>query len=548
MTEALTRPSLPLGRVTARMPSGTIYHSPMGLFDFQALGIADGYLRLETHGSWDGILVVWDTGTGKTHFAMSLAGLLYEDDEIDVVLLVAEKGKVGEWEEDFAKFTSLTPYLHHGAGRDKRFRKAGIPEVLITTYETAKADVARLVKVPGKRGTSIEEGWLLEHLVGKRVLVVYDEVTKLKSRSSGNYKAHEFMLKRLSKAAHLRVVGLTATPIEKDWEDAFNQGRLLRPDLMPTVSDFEQRFVRGRHPQYGTAYYRDEAMGDFAAIMRPLILRKRKTDPDVIEQFPKQVEESHHLHLSDGIYTFYEALEELGQQYLAEHEEPLPGLWTVLRQTAGYPEALLHSEGALAQQVVTAFGEDYLKALGSTKADWLIDYLKPLVLGQGAKAVVFTFFGQSILPLLARDIRKAGIEVFTNHGAMSPDQQTAMRQGFRGSARPAVFLTSDAGARGLNLPEAHYVVEYESALTFANRTQRINRIHRIDSEAPSVTAMTCFANYTVEELIANKVIARNEQQDVLLEDEDAGEGFISAEERRAMLNIARGRKTRRKTT
>ena len=545
MTDLLT--TRPSGRVVARRPeNGLIYHSPRGLYEFQALGIADGYLRLEGHGQWDGVLVVWDTGTGKTHFAMSLAALLYEDDEIDAVLLVAEKGKIGEWEEDFAKYTSLEPFLHHGTGRDKRFQKVGLPEVLVTTYETTKADTAKFVKIPGKRGKSLQEGWLLEELVGKRVLVVYDEMTKLKTRNSDNYRAHEHMLKRLARGAHLRVVGLTATPVEKDYEDAFNLGRLLRPDLMPAVGEFESTYVRARHPQYGTPYYNEHVMHHFAATMRPLVLRKRKTDPDVIDQFPKQVEESHHLVLSDGIYDLYEALEQLGQEYLAEHEEHMPGLWTVLRQVAGYPEALLHSEGALAKQIVEAFGADYLQGLGSTKSDWLNTYLDPLVKGQGAKAVVFTFFGQSILPLLARDIRKKGIRVYTNHGAMTPAQQTEMRLGFRGHNGPAVFLTSDAGARGLNLPEAHYVVEYESAMTFANRTQRLNRIHRIDSEAPSVTAMTVFATYTVEDMIANKIIARNEQQDILLEDNDAGESFISADDRRTMLGISRDRKIRKK--
>lgn len=541
MTDVATLPS---GRVASRLPSGTIYHSPRGLYPFQATGIADGYLRLEMHGQYDGILVVWDTGTGKTHFAMSLAALLYEDDEIDAVLLVAEKGKVGEWVEDFRAFTCLEPMLHHGQGRDKRFEKAGLPEVLVTTYETTKADVAKIVKVPGKRGKAVQDGWLLQHLLGKRVLVVYDEMTKLKSRGTDNYRAHQHMLKHLAKRAHLRVVGLTATPVEKDYEDAFNQGRLLRPDLMPTVAAFDDRYVKGRDP-YGRPTYYEERMHEFAAIMRPLILRKSKTDPDVIDQFPQQIEESRHVVLPDAQYAFYDACETLGQEYTDENGEPMPGLWSVLRLIAGYPEALLHAKGGLATQIVAAFGENYLRNCPNGKRDALLEWLEPIVLGQGAKAVVFTFFGQSILPLLARDIRGKKMRVFTNHGGMSPAEQTESRVGFRQHQGPAVFLTSDAGARGLNLPEALYVAEYESALTFANRTQRINRIHRIDSLHPSVTCMTFFADYTVEDLIANNMINRNTQHDTLLDDNDSGENFISAADRRAMLDISRGRKNKK---
>lgn len=537
--DATTRPE---GRVVARLPGGNIYHSPRGLYPFQATGIADGYLRLEMHGQHDGALVVWDTGTGKTHFAMALAALLYEDDEIDAVLLVAEKGKIGEWCEDFRSFTSLTPFLHHGAGREKRFQKNGLPDVLVTTYETAKADLARFEKVAGKRGTSVVDNWMLDEYRGLRVLVVYDEITKLKNRSSQNYKAHQHALKAMARVAHLRVVGLTATPVEKDYEDAFNQGRLLRPDLMPTVADFEKRFVRGRDP-YGRPTYRHEVMHEFAGIMAPLIIRKRKTDPDVIDQFPAQIEESKHLVLPDPQYAFYEAIEALGQEHLEEHDEPMPGLWTCLRQIAGYPEGLIHSQGVLAQQIVRAFGVDYLKAVPSGKVEWLLEHVAP-IRDQGDKTVIFTFFGQSILPLLARDLRDKGHRVYVNHGAMTPQEQTDSRLGFRQHQGPAIFLSSDAGARGLNLPEATYLVEYESALTFANRTQRVNRIHRIDSTKKIVNVMTAFADYTVEDLIASKMINRNEQHDLLLDD-DAGEGFISASDRRAMLAISRGRKIKK---
>lgn len=527
------------------MPNGRLYQTKH-VYEFQATGIADGYLRLETHGQHDGILVVWDTGTGKTHFGMSLAALLFEDGEIDAVLVVCEKGKLLDWVEDFGKYTSLTVRTHHGPGREKRFDKHGRPDVLVTTYETAKSDLTSFVREPGKRGKTIKDNWLLTQYLGQRVLVIYDEFTKLKNRSTDNYKGHQHALNHLAKAAHLRVAGLTATPVEKDYEDAFSQGRLLRPDLMPKVADFERRFVKGRDP-FGRATYRTERMHEFAEIMRPLILRKRKTDPDVVDQFPAQIEEAKHLLLSEPQYAFYEALEELGQEHLQDSQEPMPGLHTVLRQVAGYPEALIHSQGDLAKQIVQAFGADYLRDLGSTKAEWLCSYLEPLVLGQDAKAVVFTFFGQSILPLLARDLRRKGMTVYTNHGGMTPREQQDSRQGFKTSTRPAVFLTSDAGARGLNLPEATYLVEFESALTFANRVQRLNRIHRIDSVKSICHAMTAYADYTVEDLIAHNVMKRNEQHDVLVDsDDEVGDRHISAADRRAMLSISRGRKIKKK--
>jgi SNF2 family DNA or RNA helicase len=513
-------------------PEGALYHSPLGLFGFQEWGIAEAYLR----GS---AAAIWDTGTGKSHLGMRLETLLVEDGLVDLALVVAEKGKIGEWVDDFERFTTLDVRLHHGPGRMKRLEKKGLPQVLVTTYETSKADIAKFVRPPGKRGTRIESGPLLDLLRPLRVLVIYDEFGKLRNRSSANYKAHAYLLKELRKVhPDTRVLGLTATPIEKDWEDAFNQFRLVRPDLMPTVGDFESYFVKYRD-MYGRATYHPQRMHEFAEMCAPIIMRKRKTDPDVLAEFPKRTEQSRHFQMGDEQRKFYEMVE--GLQY--GEEEPVPGLWIVLRQIAGHPASIIHAArnpdgGKLAKMLVEELGEDYIRDIPSVKTDGLIEYLKPIINGQGAKVVVFTFFGQSLLPVLASALRKAKFKVYTNHGGMSVDEQTASRKAFKEDPDPAVFLTSDAGSRGINLPEATYVVEYESALTYANRTQRLDRIHRIDSTAVTCTCMTFLVDGTVEVPIINRVIERNKQHDILLGDDDAGEELMTAAERKEALQIS----------
>jgi len=508
-------------------PEGALYHSPLGLFEFQEWGIAEAYLR-------ESAMAVWDTGTGKSHLGMRLAALLYEDDLIDLCLVVCEKGKAGEWVEDFETFTTLESRLHHGPGRMKRLEKLGLPQVMVTTYETSKVDVAKFVRPPGKRGTRIDPGPLLELIRDLRVLIIYDECGKLRNRTSANYKAHYYLQKELRKVNTTRIIGLTATPIEKDYEDAFNQIRLIRPDLMPNIGDYEAYFVKYRD-MYGRAKYREDRMHEFAAMCAPAIMRKRKTDPDVIAEFPKRTEQSRHFEMGKEQRDFYEMVESLqdGQ------DEPVPGLWTVLRQIAGHPASILNSQGQLSRMLVEELGEDYIRSIPSVKTEGLIEYMKPLVNGQGAKVVLFSFFGQSLLPILAEELRKAKFTVFINHGGMGIQEREESKSAFKKHPDPAIFLTSDAGARGINLPQAIYCVEYESALTYANRTQRLDRIHRIDSTAETCTCMTFLLNGTVEVPIIERVIKRNEQHDVLLGDDDAGENLMNAQERKEALRVAR---------
>lgn len=512
-----------------------LYHSDLGLYDFQAEDIAKGYLMPSG-------LVAWDTGTGKSHWAMAISCLLVEDDEIDVVVLIAEKNKIAddEWVGDFEQFTKLDAHRYHGTGRQKRLEKLPeFPRVIITTYETAKADLVKMETVPGKRTKAFSPGPLSEMIGDRRPLVIFDESTKIKNRSSATYKAmywwvNRYLRKRYPKT---RAWGLTATPLETGWEDAFNQARLLWPPSMPTVEYFEQTFVSSRDP-YNRPTYRRERMPEFVSMFRPIILRRRKTDPELIDQFPKMVEDARHFVMGDEQRKFYEMVEEIG--FPLDAEEPEPGMLTLMRQIAGHPASILFSQGMFAQVLAQEFGADYLRSIPSVKTEGLVDYLTPIIHGQGDKALTFTFFGQSVLPLLAEALREKKMEVFTHHGGQTSHDQELARTKFRKYDGPAVFLTSDAGSRGINMPEATYVVEYESALTYALRKQRIDRIHRIISTAPTTNAMTFFLDHTVEARLALNMSERNAQSDMLLgDDEDGGEHFLTAAERKDALRIAR---------
>lgn len=509
-----------------------MYSSPTGLYEFQAAGVSRAYLRRN-------LLACYDTGLGKTHLAMALASMLLEDAQIDLCLIVAEKNKLREWQQDFRTFTRLESVIYHGPGRVKRLDKSpGVP-VIISTYETIRNDCATFL---GPR--KVRPGLFMRTLEGKRVLVVYDEVTKLATRSSALYKAHEFMLKELRKADPGRVIGLTANPLTTGWESTFNMLRLIDPASMPPVGVFNERYVQSRD-DYKRPYYRKDAIPHFVALCQPVMIRKRKTDPDVIDQFPRKIEEIEVAEMGTEQLKLYKVIEGLSWDDDGEYVE-IPGLWTVLRQFAGHPAALVRAAdnggSELAKQLVAGLGAQTLMEMPSAKTQALVAHLRK-VADQGDKALVFTFFGQTVLPVLAEVLTGEGFKVFVHHGAMTEADQFEARQAFRSYAGPAVLLSSDAGARGINLPEATYVVEYDSALSYFIRDQRFGRSHRIDSKAPSITCTTLVLEGTVERGIVDLALTRNAQQDQLLGDLSGdGDEFVSATDRRRMLSIARSRK------
>lgn len=489
------------------------------LYPFQREAV-DRALELD-----EGLHVVYDLGTGKSVIGIATMLEMKSRGMVDHVLLVCERNKLGEWEEDVARFTDLSALRYHGSNRKRKLEKEGLPDVLITTYETAKADLVVFEKAG--RGKSTRDNLLLEKMLGRNWLVVYDEAARLSNRQSGIYKAHFHAVKRLRSQGNVRVLGLTGTPIERDWENAFNQLRLVAPSSMPTITSFEENFVSFRDP-FGRAQYRYSRMPEFVDMASRVMIRKRKTDSDVRNQFPRMVEEARYVDLHPDHKKLYDAVREAARD---EEGGMVPGAYTIMRQLAGHPAAVLHSQESseLAQTLVEAIGEGVLMNLPSAKSQALREHLRAVVKDQGAKAVVFTFFGQSVLRELRVELESEGFTVFSYHGGLTPAEAERTVKDFRSHPEPCVFLSSDSGAQGINLPEATYVVEYESALTYAKRAQRINRINRLTSGSESVHCLTLVARDTVEEDIVTNMLTRNAMLDQL--NGDSGEGHVSATDR-----------------
>lgn len=482
--------------------------------------------------------------THNTIFSLILASYLFEDDKIDQVMVVCEQNKIRDWVEDVERFTALSALRYHDAGRQKRLARHGVPHVLVTTHETGKIDLMTRVRAPGRRGRGkATDGPLVEALGlrGKRTLWIFDE-PKMRNRSSELYQAYWYLMGALRRPGmpHQRVVALTATPIESDIADAFNLGRFLAPEVFPSVGDFESYYAKGKD-DFGNLVFRQDRKEEFSELFRSIMLRKRKTDPDVIHQFPKQIEESVKVAMTRDHRAFYEVVERLldppeGEPDPRDEEQIVADerrIKTALRITAGHPAAHLHLDNPISQQIAERIGAEGLRAIGSSKALDLITRLKPLVKGQRAQVIVFSRY-TSVIVEAARDLREAGYVVAEYHGRQGDWQNERAKREFLNGGCEILFC-SDKAARGLNFKNAQYVYEYDPT-SWALHTQRINRVHRIDSDMPSVTATTMVLEDSPEVNTLARMIDRNEDMDTLLGDVEDETEFVSAETRRELLD------------
>ena len=473
-------------------------------------------------------MFVFDTGVAKSATSLAAACLALQDD-VDLILIICEQSKLddaNEWPFDVRTFTTISDYgIYHGPRR-RKLLEGRLPTVVITTYDIVRQDAA--VKISARKFT---DGPLLGALMQRRVMVIYDEISVLGRRSSGRYKTHYYMLSRLrEKDPDLRVIGLTATSQDTGYENTFSELRLMVPKAMPTVKEFERRVISYRSPDdHYAPHYRPEGVLWFRQVCAPRMIRKRKTDPDVRDEFPRFSEKFIPCLMKGDQRRLYKALDSLGTGDDGRRRE-LPGLRPLMRQFLGDPlavrEAARAGDSDLARMVWEEWEEE-LTRCSSAKTEELLNRLS-MITGNGYKAIVFTFYGQTVLKVLEE--RLAAFSLYVYHGQMTKAARERSKAGFRAHQGAAVLLTSDALAKGPNIPEASYVIEHEPARTYSGRVQRAGRAHRLGCELPT-TLFTLFTRDTLEDEVSiPRLLRRNDEQDTMLGDHGA-EGHVSAADR-----------------
>jgi len=483
-----------------------------------------------------------DVGLGKTVMAIAAAEILLQDGVVDRVLVGAEKVKVVDWVTDIGRFTDRSVTLYGGSAARRRQMCSELGDFVVGTYETLRNDIA--IKTPvtaNKRGWSWSDGPLLEALCGSAVLVLRDEgAAKMgATRSSHMFQAFQRLGQRLAATGSVRMVEISATPMDRDPEGMRNVGSLIAPDLVGNVSFFYEHYVAAwdRFNKFKPVRFKNLSPADcepgvtpLSELLGPILMTKRKTDPDVVALFPEMPPmEITPVVLSEVEQGLYRDIVRTFSETASDTE-----LFTLMRQVVGHPRALESSSAPTASAVVEVFGERLAKA-PTTKLDALVARVLSQS-RQGSSSVVYTFFGQSVLPWIAERLRSEGLSVVVNHGGVSMgDRQRAMEAFEAGDAQ--VFLSSDAGARGINLGRGEYIEQYDLPLTDSISYQRLGRISRLGGSHSVVFANALVVMGTIEEQVADIFLRRKEWAEETI----GPSGGLSAEQMRRVLSVERER-------
>ncbi|WP_406864858.1 DEAD/DEAH box helicase [Streptomyces sp. HUAS MG47] len=415
-----------------------------------------------------------DMGLGKTITLIALH-LHRQSDQTSAgpTLVVCPTSLMGNWQREIEKFAPGTPVRRfHGPVRSLEGLADG--EFVLTTYGTMRLDAPRLAAVH----------W---------GMVVADEAQHVKNPYSATAKE----LRTLGAKAR---VALSGTPVENNLSELWAILDWTTPGLLGRLGTFRTRYAQAVEGGQDPA-----AAARLSALVRPFLLRRRKSDPGIAPELPPKTETDRAVSLTAEQAGLYEAvvretLAAIAEADGMERRGLVVKLLTALKQICNHPAQFLKEERP--------------RIDGRSGKLELLDELLDTIVAEGASVLVFTQYVQ-MARLLERHLADRGVPSQFLHGGTPVPEREAMVQRFQAGEVPVFLLSLKAAGTGLNLTRAGHVVHYDRWWNPAVEAQATDRAYRIGQTQP-VQVHRLIAEGTVEDRIAEMLLRKRELADSVL--------------------------------
>ncbi|NEB74213.1 DEAD/DEAH box helicase, partial [Streptomyces sp. SID14478] len=423
-----------------------------------------------------------DMGLGKTITLIALHLHRQTDQEAaGPTLVVCPTSLMGNWQREIERFAPGTPVRRFHGGR-RSLDDLADGEFVLTTYGTMRLDAAQLA--------SLNWG-----------MVVADEAQHVKNPHSATAKE----LRTIGARAR---VALTGTPVENNLSELWAILDWTTPGLLGRLGTFRTRYAQAIEEGKDPA-----AAERLSKLVRPFLLRRRKSDPGIAPELPPKTETDRAVSLTKEQTGLYEAvvretLAEISGADGFERRGLIVKLLTALKQICNHPaQYLKEGKPRIADR--------------SGKLE-LLDELLDTILAEGASVLVFTQYVQ-MARLLERHLASRGVASQFLHGGTPVAQREAMVQRFQDGEVPVFLLSLKAAGTGLNLTRAEHVVHYDRWWNPAVEAQATDRAYRIGQTRP-VQVHRLIAEGTIEDRIADMLGRKRELADAVL---GAGESALT---------------------
>ena len=425
-------------------------------------------------------------------------------------LLIVPASLLGNWKQELARFAPQlrTRFVHRSECDAKTIERIG---------KSPKKELADFDLVATTYTMARKADWLGDM---QWQLVILDEAQAIKNASSKQTRA----IKRIPAAC--RIV-LTGTPVENQLGDLWSLFDFFNPGLLGNARQFRDLIRRlGRQDDV-------RAYGALRRLVQPYILRRMKTDPDIVTDLPDKTEMRVACGLTKKQAAFYnKAVKELAAELktvnTGEKDGGIRRRGVVLSTMMGLKQICNHPSQYL--------GEADFPATESDKFSQLAAVCEQVAERQ-EKVLVFTQFQKMCEPLTGFLATVFGRQGLTLHGGVPVKRRKELVKQFQEDETVPYFVISvKAGGTGLNLTAASHVIHFDRWWNPAVENQATDRAYRIGQQR-NVLVHKFVCRGTLEEKIDEILRSKQEMTDQILGKKQEGEVLLTELSDKELLNL-----------
>ncbi|MFC1510757.1 SNF2-related protein, partial [Candidatus Omnitrophota bacterium] len=306
--------------------------------------------------------------------------------------------------------------------------------------------------------------------------LILDEAQAIKNPNTKQSKA----IKQLF--SFNRII-LTGTPIENRLSDLWSLFDFTNPGLLGTPREFS-KYTRSLddHPN---------KYGRLKSVIQPYLLRRLKTDKNIISDLPDKIEMKTYSHLSRKQIILYKELIKNTESAIKE-AEGIQRKGIILSSLIKFKQICNHPSQYT--------GNRHFSENDSGKFQRLREICE-IIFQEREKVLIFTQF-KAIIPPLENFLKTIfGHDGLVLHGSIPTSKRKNLIDRFQSDEYiPFFILSLKAGGVGLNLTEANHVIHFDRWWNPAVENQATDRAFRIGQEK-KVVVHKFISKGTIEEKI-----------------------------------------------
>jgi SNF2 family DNA or RNA helicase len=345
-------------------------------------------------------------------------------------------------------------------------------------------------------------------------MLIVDEAQNIKNHVTEQTKA-------IKKIKAENRIAMSGTPVENRLSDYWSIFDFVNRGYLGSFNSFNEYFAKPIHFNHDVA-----RVEHFKRITAPFLLRRLKTDKNIISDLPDKVERNYYASLSTDQAALYQnivnrTIAQIESSEGIERKGLVLKLMIALKQIGNHPYHYLRQ------------GKKDIRLSGKSQ---LLAELVEDITESDEKVLVFTQFKEmgELLSFLITSI--TSVPPLFLHGGCSRKQRDEMVDKFQNSHNQVFILSLKAGGTGLNLTVANHVIHYDLWWNPAVETQATDRAFRI-GQKKNVQVYRLINKGTIEEKIDSMIREKRYLADLTVTAGETWLGNLSNAELKDLVNL-----------